>query len=216
MTRPGLVARVLIDSPLPQLDHLFDYSIPDELAGIAVPGVRVRVPLRSAGRVADGYLIEVLGAIGPAAPAAPAASNASAAAPEALPGLDAGTDFRGALSPIESVVSAAQVLTPAVWELARRVADRASGNASDIIRLAVPPRQVRVEKAWLAARAADAAAPADGTAATAATAAPAVGADPAVPPPPAFADYPAGTLDTAVAARARLSVAAVPDLQLLP
>ncbi len=196
MTRSGLVARVLIDSPLPQLDHLFDYSIPDELVGVALPGVRVRVPLRSAGRVADGYLIEVLD------PAAPAAD------PGALPGLDMGIDFRGALSPLESVVSAAQVLTPDVWELARRVADRASGNASDIIRLAVPPRQVRVEKAWLVARSAAA----DGTAeksdcAVAATAAPGR---------LAFADYPAGTLDTAVARSARLCVAAVPDLQLLP
>jgi primosomal protein N' (replication factor Y) len=202
MTRPGLVARVLIDSPLPQLDHLFDYSIPDELAGIARPGVRVRVPLRSAGRVADGYLIEVLGTM---------EVGAAGEDPEALPGLDAGTDFRGALSPIESVVSAAQVLTPEVWELARRVADRASGNASDIIRLAVPPRQVRVEKAWLAARAADAAGvgpagPVD----------PPAAADSAAPVAPAFADYPAGTLDTAVATGARLCVAAVPDLQLLP
>ncbi|HSP52446.1 MAG TPA: primosomal protein N' [Cryobacterium sp.] len=200
MTRPGLVARVLIDSPLPQLDHLFDYSIPDELAGIARPGVRVRVPLRSAGRVADGYLIEVLGAAAPAAD------------PAALPGLDAGTDFRGALSPIESVVSAARVLTPEVWELARRVADRASGNASDIIRLAVPPRQVRVEKAWLAAQTTDAGAPAD----TDLVADPVEVAVPATPAVPAFADYPAGTLDTAVAAGARLCVAAVPALQLLP
>ncbi|TFC78299.1 primosomal protein N' [Cryobacterium cheniae] len=194
MTRPGLVARVLIDSPLPQLDHLFDYSIPDELAGIALPGVRVRVPLRSAGRVADGYLIEVLGA------------SAPDAEPAALPGPDAGAEFRGALSPLESVVSAARVLTPEVWQLARRVADRASGNASDIIRLAVPPRQVRVEKAWLAARAADAADSADT----------AEGAEVAAAAAPAFGDYPAGTLDTAVADRARLCVAAVPDLRLLP
>ena len=42
-------------------------------------------------------------------------ASAPAADPAALPGLDAGTDFRGALSPIESVVSAAQVLTPEVW-----------------------------------------------------------------------------------------------------
>ncbi|MET0976594.1 MAG: hypothetical protein ABWX82_13090, partial [Leifsonia sp.] len=52
MTHGGLIARVLIDSPLPQLDHLFDYAIPDNLAHLAQPGVRVRVPLRSANRVA--------------------------------------------------------------------------------------------------------------------------------------------------------------------
>ncbi|WP_167726691.1 primosomal protein N', partial [Cryobacterium sp. TMT3-29-2] len=41
-------------------------------------------------------------------------------------------------------------------------------------------------------------------------------ADPAGPAARPFADYPAGTLDTAVADRARLCVAAVPDLRLLP
>ena len=42
------VARVLIDSPLPQLDRLFDYAIPEHLAEDAAAGVRVRVPLRTA------------------------------------------------------------------------------------------------------------------------------------------------------------------------
>lgn len=138
MAAAGRVARVVLDSPLPQLDHLFDYSIPEELADQAVPGVRVRVPLRSAGRVADGYLVEV---------------------------GDPDDGYEGTLSPIEAVVSAAQVLTPGVWRLARRLADRSAGTASDILRLAVPPRMVRVEKAWLAARAAaaDAAAAAAST-----------------------------------------------------
>ncbi|TFC51637.1 primosomal protein N' [Cryobacterium sp. TMT1-21] len=185
MTRAGLVARVLIDSPLPQLDHLFDYSIPPELADLALPGVRVKVPLRSASRVAEGYLIEVLGA--------PEQAQA-----------EAGAEFQGALSPIDGVVSAAQVLTPAVWQLARRLADRAAGNASDIIRLAVPPRQVRVEKAWLAARAAAGAdaVPGDASSATDTVA--------------FFTDYPQDSLGPPVLARQRLCVAAVPDLVPLP
>ncbi|MES2092718.1 MAG: primosomal protein N' [Actinomycetota bacterium] len=118
--RPA-VARVLIDSPLPQLDRLFDYSIPDAMASEALPGVRVRVPLRSIGRVADGFIVEVTG-----------------------PG-----DYAGVLSELETVVSSARVLAPEVWTLCRRLADRAAGTASDIVRLAVPKRQVRVEKAWL-------------------------------------------------------------------
>jgi primosomal protein N' (replication factor Y) len=116
------VARVLIDSPLPQLDRLFDYGIPVGLEETAKPGVRVRVPLRSAGRIADGYIVEL-----------------------APPG-----DYTGALSELESVVSEVPVLTPEVWELARKASERAAGNASDIVRLAVPKRQVRVEKAYLA------------------------------------------------------------------
>jgi len=119
------VARVLIDSPLPQLDRLFDYGIPESLRETAQPGVRVRVPLRSAGRVADGYIVE----LGP-------------------PG-----DYTGALSELEAVTSPVPVLSAEVWALARRASERAAGNASDIIRLAVPGRQVRVEKAFLAAEA---------------------------------------------------------------
>lgn len=116
------VARVLIDSPLPQLDRLFDYAIPDELADAAVPGVRVRVPLRTAGRVVDGYLV----AIGePDAAGRP-------------------------LSELDAVVSPVRVLTPSLYSLARRCADRAAGSASDILRLVIPKRMVRAEKAWLA------------------------------------------------------------------
>ncbi|MGL4257141.1 MAG: primosomal protein N', partial [Microbacterium sp.] len=117
------VARVLIDSPLPQLDRLFDYAIPAELADAAVPGVRVRVPLRTAGRVVDGFLVEL---------GEPDASDRP-------------------LSELDAVVSPIPVLTPRLYALARRCADRAAGSASDILRLAIPKRMVRAEKAWLAA-----------------------------------------------------------------
>ncbi|WP_298228784.1 primosomal protein N' [Gryllotalpicola sp.] len=117
------VARVLVDSPLPQLDRLFDYLIPASLEDAAVPGVRVTVPLRSAGRLAAGLLVEI-------------GESAS---------------FAGPLAALESVVSPARVLQSEVWTLARRVADRQAGSANDVLRLAIPPRAVRVEKAWLAA-----------------------------------------------------------------
>lgn len=114
------VARVLVDSPLPQLDRLLDYRIPDRLEGVE-PGVRVSVPLRSAKRMATAYVVELAG--------------------------DA--DFPGPLSEVAAVVSPVRVLRPEVWRLARAVADRAAGAANDVLRLAIPPRQVRVEKAWL-------------------------------------------------------------------
>lgn len=122
---PGTIARVSVDSPLPQLDHLFDYAIPPQLADQVTPGVRVRVPLRTAGRIADGYVIEL-------------AETSSAP---------------GRLSALDSVVSSVPVLTPEVWRLARAVADRSAGVASDVLRIAIPKRQVRVEKAWLAGHA---------------------------------------------------------------
>lgn len=119
---PEAIARVLLDSPLPQLDRLFDYRVPERLRDAAAPGVRVLVPLRSAGRQSKGYLIELID--------------------------EAGHDLP--LSEIDEVVSAAPVLTSEVWKLIRRAADRAGGVASDLVRLAVPVRQVRVEKSWLA------------------------------------------------------------------
>jgi primosomal protein N' (replication factor Y) (superfamily II helicase) len=188
---PGLVARVVIDSSLPQLDHLFDYSIPAELEADARPGVRVKVPLRSAGRVATGYLVEVLERAGDGTVSDPAGGDSSGAG-----GFDAA--FQGTLSPIESIVSVAPVLSPEVWALARAVADRAAGNASDIIRLAIPPRQVRVEKAWLATEGSDGETDATPSGSTRV--------------PPAFADYPADSLSTVVSDRLRVAVAAVPRL----
>ncbi|MFT3798980.1 primosomal protein N' [Microbacterium sp.] len=119
------VARVLIDSPLPQLDRLFDYAIPAALTADAVAGVRVKVPLRTAGRVVEGYLVELGAAEATARP----------------------------LSELDAVVSSVPVLTPTLYALARRAADRAAGSASDILRLAIPKRMVRAEKAWLAAAA---------------------------------------------------------------
>ncbi|MBX9719210.1 MAG: hypothetical protein K2X36_10270, partial [Microbacteriaceae bacterium] len=58
------IARVLLDSPLPQLDRLFDYRIPERWREQAVPGVRVLVPLRSAGRQAKGFIVEVADEVG--------------------------------------------------------------------------------------------------------------------------------------------------------
>lgn len=155
------IARVMVDSPLPQLDRLFDYGIPEELSEAAVPGVRVKVPIRSAGRIADGYIVEV---------------------------GDAG-DYAGVLSQLESVVSPIRVLTPEVWSLARRAADRAAGSASDIIRLAVPSRQVRVEKAYLAS--------------TENEAFPVITSEP-------IGGYGDGVIESAIAAGARLAVDAIP------
>ena len=118
----GPVARVLVDSPLPQLDQLFDYRVPARLADRVRAGQRVRVPLRSGGRIAQAWVIELV----------------------------ATSSFTGELSEVEDVVGELPLLAPEVWALARAAADRAAGNASDILRLAIPNRYVRVEKAWRA------------------------------------------------------------------
>jgi primosomal protein N' (replication factor Y) (superfamily II helicase) len=123
IARSGAIARVWVDSPLPQLDRLFDYRVPDELAEDIRVGNRVRVPWRSAGRFVDAYVIDLVDSV----------------------------EFTGVLSAIESIVSRVPVLSPEVALLARKAADRAAGSAIDIVRVAVPGRQARVEKSWLAA-----------------------------------------------------------------
>ena len=155
------VARVVLDSPLPQLDRLFDYRVPAELEDDCVPGVRVKVPLRTGARMSDAYVVELVSE----------------------------GDWPGELSPIEQVLSPVPVLAPEIWALARAVADRAAGVASDVLRLAVPPRQVRAEKAWLAR-------------------------DTSWAPPPVVAPpvtgYTEGVLEALVAEHGRAAVAAVP------
>ncbi|MCY7324668.1 MAG: primosomal protein N' [Microbacteriaceae bacterium] len=172
MTTPAPIARVMVDSPLPQLDRLFDYAVPAAMAVDVARGVRVRVPLRSAGRIADGFVIEVVTEI----------------------------DYTGVLSELEAVVSTAPVLAPEVVALARAVADRAAGTANDVIRLAVPKRQVRVEKAWLAGQA-------QGTSAAAET-------DPVTPAD--VAEYPVDRLAQAIAGSEKHAVDAVPRVVALP
>lgn len=120
-TRPGhSVARVLLHNPLPQLDRLLDYAIPQHLRESAVPGVRVRVPLRGRARLVDAYIVEVGEAVDPDRP----------------------------LSEVDAVLSGARVLPDDLYRLARRVADRAAGSASDLLRLVIPRRQAKIEAAW--------------------------------------------------------------------
>ncbi len=110
------VARVLLESPLPHLDRPFDYSVPADLDEAARPGVRVRV--KFSGQELGGYLLE----------------------------RTADSDAGHQLVPLYKVVSGVPVLTPAVADLAGRVAARYAGTVSDVLRVAVPPRMAKLEK----------------------------------------------------------------------
>lgn len=160
------IARVLIDSPLPQLDRLFDYRVPEQFGAQAVAGCRVKVPLRAAGRIVDGFIVELVDTV----------------------------DYPGTLSDIDSLVSRAPVLAPEIYALARKVADRAAGGVSDVLRIAIPPRQVRVEKAWLA------------------------GTEHELPPfsPADVADYDCDLIDDLIRSSGRAAMDAVPRLVQVP
>ncbi|NKX89792.1 primosomal protein N' [Nocardia coubleae] len=97
------------------LDRDFDYLVPPELDEIAQPGVRVRV--RFAGRLVDGYLLQRLSS----------------------------TEHTGKMVKLERVVSPERVLTPEILRLATTVAARYAGTRADVLRLAIPPRHARTE-----------------------------------------------------------------------
>lgn len=109
------IAHVRIDSSVPHLDKVFDYQVPERLSATAVPGVRVRV--RFAGRLVDGFIV----------------------------GRAESSSTSATLRPIERVISPEVVLTPAIDELVSAVADRYAGTFSDVVRSAVPPRHARAE-----------------------------------------------------------------------
>ncbi|WP_433716589.1 hypothetical protein ACQP2U_26345 [Nocardia sp. CA-084685] len=109
------IARVLPLLSPAHLDRDFDYLVPPELDEIAQPGVRVRV--RFAGRLVDGYLLARLSQ----------------------------SDHTGKLVKLERVVSAERVLTPEILRLATAVAARYAGTRADVLRLAIPPRHARTE-----------------------------------------------------------------------
>ncbi|MFJ8580804.1 primosomal protein N' [Micromonospora sp. NPDC093277] len=151
-----------MDLPLAHLDRPFDYLVPAELDAQALPGVRVKV--RFAGQLVDGWLLERV-------------AESDHPRPRYL----------------EKVVSPVPVLAPEVARLARAVADRYAGSLADVLRLAVPPRHARAEKELTAAPPddADPAAPADDAERT--VTAPSDGTDPGAPVDPrGWRDYPAG------------------------
>lgn len=116
------VARVAIDSPLPQLDRLFDYEIAEGIRELVTVGSRVRVPFGRGAALSDGYVVELVGE----------------------------SEFTGKLAKLEELVSPVSVLTPEIYELCRAVADRQAVTIADVFKLAIPTRSVAVEKKWIA------------------------------------------------------------------
>ena len=119
--QPGF-ASVLLDTSLPQLDHVFEYRIPEALLGVVRVGSKVSVPLRGGARFSDAYVTALIDK----------------------------PEFTGDLQFIEKVISPVSLLKPDTLELARKIADRQAGSAMDVLRLIIPARYVRAEKTFLA------------------------------------------------------------------
>ena len=113
------VARVRVDSTLPQVDRTFDYRVPAELSEDAVPGARVRVLFN--GHELTGYIEE----------------------------RAATTDWtRTSLLPLKSVLSRVPSVAPEIFALAEALADRYASTVANVLRLAVPPRIAALDKKY--------------------------------------------------------------------
>ncbi|MEH0059879.1 primosomal protein N' [Auritidibacter ignavus] len=112
------VAKVLLESPVPHLDRLFDYLIPPDLDAPAQPGVKVKV--RFGHQTMAGWLVERTDTI----------------------------STRATLTPIRTVVSALPVLTEDIYRLATTVAADYAGTVADVLRAAIPPRVAKLERQW--------------------------------------------------------------------
>ena len=116
---PNPVARVRVDSTLPQVDRTFDYRVPAELSEDAVPGARVRVLFN--GHEMTGYIEE----------------------------RAATTDWtRTSLLPLKSVLSRVPSVAPEIFALAEALADRYASTVANVLRLAVPPRIAALDKRY--------------------------------------------------------------------
>ncbi|WP_435300018.1 primosomal protein N' [Timonella sp. A28] len=119
------IAAVCVEKLPPHLDQLFDYAIPEKFDADIRPGVRVKV--RFGAQVLDGFVVE----------------------------RKSTTTHEGKLSPIKSVVSKTELVRPHDVALYTTIADYYAGSLQDILRLAVPPRHAKTEKAFLEAHASD-------------------------------------------------------------
>ena len=116
---PNPVARVRVDSTLPQVDRTFDYRVPAELSEDAVPGARVRVLFN--GHEMTGYIEE----------------------------RAATTDWtRTSLLLLKSVLSRVPSVAPEIFALAEALADRYASTVANVLRLAVPPRIAALDKKY--------------------------------------------------------------------
>lgn len=116
---PNPVARVRVDSTLPQVDRTFDYRVSAELSEDAVPGARVRVLFN--GHELTGYIEE----------------------------RSATTDWtRTSLLPLKSVLSRVPSVAPEIFALAEALADRYASTVANVLRLAVPPRIAALDKKY--------------------------------------------------------------------
>lgn len=113
------VAKVAVVSSLPQLDRLFDYLIPVELAEHVELGSRVKVPFGNSTKSLEGFVFE----------------------------LTDRSDFTGKLSSILEVLGVKPSLSPGLLELSKEIASRSASSLGEVLKLFAPSHMPRAYKA---------------------------------------------------------------------
>ena len=115
------IARVILDSPLPNLDKIFDYEVSEPLADAIRAGQRVRVPFGRSKKPLEGFVIEVV----------------------------AQSSFTGKLTQLTEIVSEVAVLPENIYRLISAVSARQASTTGDVLASAIVARSVRVEKKFI-------------------------------------------------------------------
>ena len=109
------IAKLAIQSGLPQLDRLFDYSVPDELIDSVEIGSRVKIAFGKSKKALDGFVVE----------------------------LGSSSDFDGKLSDIQSVVGNRPALQRDIFSLCSKLAERSVSSLGELLKIAVPAHMPR-------------------------------------------------------------------------
>jgi primosomal protein N' (replication factor Y) len=109
------IAKLAIQSNLPQLDRLFDYAVPDSLQEVATIGSRVRVIFGRSKKPLDAFIVD----------------------------FPTDSEFTGRLSEVIEVVGNSQTLQPSVLKLCQQLAERSATTLGELLKLAIPPHMPR-------------------------------------------------------------------------
>lgn len=118
----NLIAKLAIQSNLPQLDRLFDYQVPESLSSRVKVGSKVKVIFGRSKKPLEAFVID----------------------------LSTTSEFRGKLSEIIEVVGETPLLTPNIFELCQQLANRAACNLGELLSIAVPGHMPRVYSTFIA------------------------------------------------------------------
>jgi len=116
------IARVILDSPLPSLDKLFDYEVGEQFEQDIQVGQRVRVTFGRSKTLQDAFVVDIAES----------------------------SEFSGKLSPISQIVSSVPVLPSNIYKLLRALAERQASTIGDVLGAAMAQRFVRIEKKFIA------------------------------------------------------------------